>query len=108
LKTPPDAAKQVAALPRRTAHAAYACFAAREAGGLIGPVTAREVLTHDKESLSIQSTARALASAQRRGLVQCWGGVWSALPAAYALRSALEDRFLADTDDRAAEKRGKG
>lgn len=97
LKTPADADEQVAALPRRTAHAAYAIFAAREAAGLPGPVTAREVLIQDKESLSVQSTAAALASAQRHRLVQCWGGVWSALPAAYALRNALEDRFLADT-----------
>lgn len=95
--TPPDAVEQVAALPRRTAHATYALLATCE--DQHGPAIASEVVIFDSEALSAFSTGRALAAARRRGLAQHWGGgVWAPSNLAYDLRGALEDRFLADTD----------
>lgn len=95
--TPKDAAEQVVALPRRTAHAAHALLTTiREDGG---PVKASEVVVYDSEALGVNSTASALQSARRHGLAEYWGqGVWAASLRASDLRRALEDRFLADTE----------
>lgn len=95
--TPADAAEQVAALPRRTAHVAHALLTTiREDGG---PVKASEVVVYDAEALSVNSTASALQSARRHGLAEYWGeGIWTASLHASDLRDALEDRFLADTE----------
>lgn len=96
--TPIDAAEQVAALPRRTAHAAYALLAyARDYP--YGPHRASEVVSYDSEAVSAQATGRALASAMHRGLADRWGeGLWTPTVHAGDLRQALEDRFLRETE----------
>lgn len=95
---PADAAEQVAALPRRTAHAAYALHAwIRD---YTGPARASEVVLYDKEALDVRSTARALGAAKKLGLVDYWGaGLWTMTPHGGDLAGALEDRFLAETED---------
>ncbi len=99
---PPDAAEQVAALPRRTAHAAYALIAC--CADDKGPVRASDVVLYDREAVSAVSTGCALASALRHGLADRWApGIWVPSLHAMDLRNDLEDRFLAETareDDR--------
>lgn len=97
-QTPPDAAEQVAALPRRTAHAAHALLATtRELG--YGPLLASEIIVHDSEATSSHATGSALASACRYGLADRWGmGLWSPSTHARDLEAALEDRYLSDTE----------
>ncbi len=95
---PDDAAEQVAALPRRAAHATYALHAwIRD---YIGPAKASEVVIYDVEALDSRSTGRALAAAQKLGLVERWGaGLWTMTLHGGDLAGALEDRFLAETED---------
>ena len=96
--TPPDAAEQVAALPRRVAHATYALLA-RTRDYPYGPHRAPVVVHYDIEAPSARSTADALRRAMSRGLVDRWGpGLWTPTLLAQDLRGALEDRFLADTE----------
>ncbi len=95
--TPPDAAEQVAALPRRTAHAAHALLAC--CADMRGPAKVNEVIMYDAEALSTRATAAALSGARRARLADYWGrGVWVPTIHAHDLRAALEDRFLADTE----------
>lgn len=94
-KTPNDAAEQVAALPRRAAHAAYALIACSEF--MNGPVTAAEVVVWDSESPSSSATRSALQTAQRYGLAEQHArAIW--IPSFHArdLKTALEDRFLTE------------
>lgn len=94
---PADAAEQVAALPRRTAHAAYALYA--WINDNMGPARTSEVVVYDKEALDARSTGRALAAAKRVGLVDYWGsGLWTLTPHGRDLAGALEDRFLRETE----------
>lgn len=93
---PADAVEQVAALPRRTAHAAHALLAC--CADLRGPAKVGEVILYDEEALSTRATAAALGGAKRARLADYWGGVgWVPTTHAHDLREALEDRFLADT-----------
>jgi hypothetical protein len=62
------------------------------------PSIASEIVMYDPEARSSRATAAALREASRRGFCSCSGGVWFAMPTAYDLRPALEDRFLADTE----------
>lgn len=97
-QTPTDAAEQVAALPRRVAHATYALLAwGRDHP--YGPHRPGEVVLYDPEAPSATSTSGALCRAMRNhGLADRWGrGLWSPSPLAQDLFPALEDRFLADT-----------
>lgn len=94
-KTPTDAAEQVAALPRRTAHAAHALIACSEF--MNGAVTAAEVVVFDSESLSSSATRSALLTAQRYGLAEQHArAIWIPSLEAKDLRTALKDRFLAE------------
>lgn len=95
------AALDVSALPRRTAHAVHALLAIRNDPSLgpYGPFKASEVVLYDSEALSARSTGRALAHALRLGLADRWGpGLWVATNFALDHRSALEERYLADTE----------
>lgn len=98
-ETPRDAAEQVAALPRRVAHAAHALLATTDEIG--GPAVVAEIVVHDREALNVQSTSAALGRAcHKHGLAENWGsGVWTPSLRARDLRGALEDRFLADTEE---------
>jgi hypothetical protein len=90
-------ALQADALPRRTAHAVYALVVASRDGGATLP-TAREVMIYDEESLSGQSTGRALHDASKYGLcVRAPGGYWCPLNGAYELFPELEERYLRET-----------
>lgn len=96
--TPPDAAEQVAALPRRVAHVVYAVQAISHDLGN-GPWRASEIITYDPEALTVASTSGALRRALARGLVDRWGhGIWTTTPHADDLRDALESRFLSETE----------
>jgi hypothetical protein len=97
-ETPDDAVEQVAALPRRVAHAVHALQALHE-DGVMGPWRPCEIIVRDVESLSIASTCGALKRAMALGLVGKWGrGLYSTSPLAGDLKEAIEDRFLADTE----------
>jgi hypothetical protein len=81
-------------LPQRTAEVIHALLETLvQAGG--GPVTAREVMIYDHESLTVQATAAALTAAMRvHGLADTAGpGLWTAASAAWEMRRALEDRI---------------
>jgi hypothetical protein len=100
--TPPDAAEQVAALSRRTAHAVYALHAYIREN--TGPAYANEVVLFDREAISTQATATSLANAEKLGLVEKWpspgvSSLWTMTPHGGDLSGALEDRFLADTEE---------
>jgi hypothetical protein len=90
-----DPASEVAALPRRVAHATHALLAA--AGQM--PLKASEILLYDVEALSAASTGAALREAARKGLVANAGGLWFPRERAHRLQAQLEDRFLAETGD---------
>jgi hypothetical protein len=62
------------------------------------PVTAAEAMLYDPEAMSPQSTGQALANAQRLGLAVQAARYWVPTGAALDLRSALEDRFLRETE----------
>lgn len=95
--TPPDAAEQVAALPRRVAHVSYAVIAT--AADIHGPVSPSEVILFDPESPSLAATCSALRRAINAGLVDRWGwGVYVSTLHAHDLHTALEDRFLSETE----------
>jgi hypothetical protein len=98
-ETAANAVEQVAALPRRTAHAAFALLDA--VLELNMPPTAAEICTFDIESLGVRETANALASAKRHGLAIYEPGMrlWVPTVAAMNQRQALEDRFLAETEE---------
>lgn len=88
----------VAALPRRTAHALHALLEASAA--LHMPPTAAEVVVYDAEAANVRGTAAALRHAQRLGYCACTrGGYWVPGNAAYELGRALEDRYLAETEE---------
>jgi hypothetical protein len=87
----------VESLPRRTAHAAYALVAA--ARDYHGPPTAYEVCLYDPEALSVRSTGQALRNCARLGLCFNTKGIWWPTNDAYELHSALENRFLRETED---------
>lgn len=90
-------AATVAALPRRTAHAMHALvYAGIE---LNMPVTAAEVCIYDSEAPNIVSTGAALREARERGLAIFTGKYWIATNEALELRSALEERFLRETEE---------
>jgi hypothetical protein len=86
----------VAALPRRCAHATYALVAASRARNM--PLTAGEVVIFDEEASSAVATGAALRHAQRRGLAVYTGKYWLPTNLALELRTALEDRYLAEVD----------
>lgn len=97
--TPADAAEQVAALPRRTAHAVFALLEAQRQDGY-GPFKASEVVIYDSEARSAVSTGRALFHAMSLRLADRWGvGLWSPTLQATLLREALEERFLRETEE---------
>lgn len=66
------------------------------------PPTSAEVVVFDEEALSARSTAAALCNARKHGLCFCMpspdGNTWWITPAGYELRTAVEDRFLRDTE----------
>lgn len=99
VQTPPDAAEQVAAFPRRTAHAVFALLEAQRQDGY-GPFKASEIVTYDSEAISAVATGRALFHGLKLGLTDRWGvGLWSPTIHATLLREALEERFLEDTTE---------
>lgn len=94
-----------AELPARTAHALHALMEAWAAMDGSGPLTAAEVCEYDdpEAALTARHTAAALTHARKRGLASCAPGpdhkwLWLATERGWALRRALEDRFLAETD----------
>ena len=94
------AADEAAALPLRTAQALHALMARwRDAGGS-APITAAQVCEYDETALTVRHTAAALAHARRLGLADGYDGLWFATSAAWDMRKALEDRVLAEHDER--------
>jgi hypothetical protein len=96
---PVDAAEQVAALPRRVAHATYALLAwGRDHP--YGPHRPGDVVLYDAEAPSASSTSGALCRAMRNhGLVDRWGrGLFTPTLLGQDLFPALEARFLAETE----------
>lgn len=97
--TPADADEQVAALPRRTAHAVFALLETQRQEGY-GPFKASEIVVYDSEAISAVSTGRALFHALSLGLADRWGvGLWTPTNHATLLREALEQRFLRETEE---------
>jgi hypothetical protein len=95
-KRPADAEKQVAALPRRVAHVAYATLVACEGGN---PSKPSEIIIYDSESRSVGGTCSALRRAIDAGLVDRWAyGIYVPTLRGYDLKPALEDRFLEETE----------
>lgn len=86
----------VAALPRRTAHALYALLESSREANM--PVTAAEAMLYDDEAMSPQGTGQALANARRLGLAVQAGRWWAPTGATLDMRSALEERFLRETE----------
>ncbi len=91
-----SAAKEVAGLSRRVAHATHALLCAVDE--YRGPVTVAEVCICAEEKLTVRATTRALRTAQRHKLCLCdrveqW---WPT--GAYGVRYELAERFLADTE----------
>lgn len=92
---------EVARMPQRMAHALHALVAATTVHPPM-PRTAAEVCIHDS-GWGPLSTGAALREAARRGYcVRTSGGYWVAANRALELRAALEDRYLAETDDGAS------
>ena len=90
-------AEEIAALPRRIAHVAYATLVACEGGN---PSTPSEIIIYDAESRSLGGTCSALRRAIEAGLVDRWGhGIYVPTTRAYGLRRPLEDRFLKETEE---------
>lgn len=89
-----EASAEVAALPRRAAHATHALLVAWLQ--INGPVKTSEVLTYDEESLSVGQTHSALRTAAKHSLVAFTGQYWIARERAHELKRALEDRYLAE------------
>jgi hypothetical protein len=96
---PADAAEQVAALPRRIAHATYALLA-WDRDHPYGPHRTGDVVLYDPEAPSASSTSHALLRAMRdHSLVDRWGiGLFTPTNTGRLLFAALEDRFLAETE----------
>lgn len=92
------AAEEVAALSPRVAHVTHALLAAWQESP--GPLKANEIVIYDWEALTARDTGAALTAARRAGLVDGIRGLWFASPKAHELKSALEDRSLADEEAR--------
>jgi hypothetical protein len=82
--------------PSRTAHALHALLCTVD--DIKGPASAAEVVIYDEESLSARGTAQALRAGARRGLCFNTNGFWWTTNELYENRTALEERFLIDTE----------
>jgi hypothetical protein len=94
----------VAALPRRTAHAVSALMQAANImeGNGAGPFTAAEVCVYDSEAMSVRHTAAALRAGQRAGLcvyIPGGEGYWTPTNAALDQKREFEERFCDETEE---------
>lgn len=92
------AIEYVEGLPRRTAHALHGLLEWCHNNPNMPPTSA-EAQLYDGEALSARQTAAGLRHAHRLGLVAFTGCYWCPMNGAYELRSALEDRYLRETDE---------
>ena len=93
----PQIDEAAAALPRRVAHALHALLEAGAAAG-VALVASSAVCAYDAEAKNVRATAAALTQAKRLGLASFSGRYWFARPPARELRTALEERYLAEVE----------